>query len=267
MARRRSPSRGHAARDGGARLKRVHRRDPRADTRPRAAANPEGAPARSLSRTRARRRCTTPKARQRGPSGGQAGDGDARPRGHTSLAPQADSREGYAVPEGSSAAPQEDTRAMAARYLESASTTRWAGTRATAAADPEGAPARPLRRTRARRRRLTPRAARFFPMTFSLLPFPPQTWIIPLMVFPPIGCFTLLAFSPERFFPPLAFSPEKLIPLDGHARRPTPIAASDLDGAAARPLWQTRARRFRSTWSARQRCASGGHTRVEGTRH
>ena len=86
------------------------------------------------------------------------------------------------VPECANAAPQEDTRATAACYLDDASATRPADMRATAAADPEGvaaqvdmrgtaapdlygAQARPLRWTLARRRRPTPRARRAAPRT------------------------------------------------------------------------------------------------------
>ena len=108
---------------------------PQAGTHMTAVPDPEGATARPLRRTRARRRCPTTKVLQRGPSGGQAGDGGAQPRGHTSGVPQADTRaKEVPVPEGASAVHQKDTRAMAARDLEGASTTRRAYTSATAAA-------------------------------------------------------------------------------------------------------------------------------------
>ena len=94
---------------------------PPADMRAISMADPEGAPARSLSRARTRRRRPTLRARPRGPLGGTRNGG-------TLIL-------GYA-----GAAPQADTRAMVSF-------------------DPECAPARPLRRrTHARRRRRTPRA-------------------------------------------------------------------------------------------------------------
>ena len=133
----------------------ARRHAPRAGTHTTAAPDPEGATARSLRRTRARRRCRTQKVRKSGPSGGQVGDGGARLRGHTSVAPQADTcAKAVPVPDGASAAPLEDTRAMARATLR--------------------APARPVGRTRTQRRRPTERARR--PLRWNFARWRHPTW-------------------------------------------------------------------------------------------
>ena len=144
MKARQSGLSGGHSRDGGVRPRWRAGASSQADTRATASPDPEGAPARPLKRTRARRRCPTTRARQRvhhegapacplrrkrarqrrpipgarrrGPSGGDACDGGARSRGHASTAPQADMS---ARPRGRvSASPQADSRATFSDIVE-----------------------------------------------------------------------------------------------------------------------------------------------------
>ena len=98
----------------------------------------EGVPSRPHRRTRARGRCSTQRALQRTPSGGQARHGGVGTRGRQRSPSGGHARDGGARPEGAPARPP-------------------GGHARDGGADPEDATARPLRRTRERRRRSTPR--------------------------------------------------------------------------------------------------------------
>ena len=159
-ARQRGPSGGHEC-DDGARPRERASALPRGriDAAPQADKRDSGA--RPRRRTHARSRRLTPRARRCGPSGGQARDSDARLRWCVGAVPEADTRAIAAPdPEGAPARPLRRTRARQRRPTPMAADAVPQATRATAAHDTEGAPAQPLTRTCARWRRPTSRVCR-----------------------------------------------------------------------------------------------------------
>ena len=158
MARKSAPSGGHA-RDGGARTRRRAGASPQANRRAKEAPDPTSLPVPPLKRTRARQRCTTPTACRRSPSRVHARDGGARPRGCAGATRRADTHARAAAdPEGTPARLLRRTRVRRRCPTQwPASAAPQADKRATAAPDLDVTPVWPLRRTRARRRRPTPR--------------------------------------------------------------------------------------------------------------
>ena len=157
-SRQRDPLGGHAH-DDSARPRRCASVASQVETRAIAAPDREACHRGSQTDTRVTE-ARTPRAPQRGPSGGHARDGAARPQRPASAAPKRKMRATVAPDsEGTPVWPLRRIRARRRRPTRwRASVASQSNKRATVAPDAEGAPARPLRRTRTRQRRPTPRS-------------------------------------------------------------------------------------------------------------